>query len=109
MNPGGKVIRLRGGGEYAGGPAWNDAEMVEMLNSEQIVALWITHIFAQQRSADWRPLAREAEIRNVIDRWHGIFDVFVAAQGDADTLRTLRHDLLVHARRVRLMYEQMPE
>ena len=36
MTPDRKVIRLRPHEEFTGGPAWTDAELMELLNAEQI-------------------------------------------------------------------------
>ena len=107
MTPERKVIRLRPHEEFTGGPAWTDAELMELLNAEQIVTLWTTHLFARQKgSAEWRSLKHEADVRSAIDNWHEGFDLFAAAQDDADTLRDLRRDLLVQARQIRLLYEE---
>jgi hypothetical protein len=107
MTPDRKVIRLRPHEEFTGGPAWTDAELMELLNAEQIVTLWTTHLFSRQKgSSEWRPVERESEVREAIDNWHEGFDLFAAAQDDADTLRDLRRDLLVQARQIRLLYEE---
>ncbi len=107
MMQNGNVVKLRSVGGYPSGPAWTDAELMDMLNAEQITTLWTMHLLRQ--APGWRPLDHHDEVRGLIDEWNAIFDAFIAAQGDADALRTRRQDLLIHARKVLRTYEEMPE